>query len=104
MVQAHQYARDELATAVAASHSWRGVLRALGRPEHSAGALRSVRRQVLRFGIDNSHFTGQRRWSDGELSAAIAESRTWSEVLRRLNISTGNHVTVRAHAVRLGID
>jgi hypothetical protein len=56
-----QYTREELAAAVAASRSWRGVLRALGRPATSAGSQRAVRRRVAEFGIDHSHFTGQRR-------------------------------------------
>jgi len=58
------YPREMLAEAVASSHSSRGVLRHLRCLEHSAGALRAVRREVAAFGIDHSHFTGQRRWSD----------------------------------------
>jgi hypothetical protein len=106
MTQGHRHSRDELATAVAASHSWRGVFRRLGRPQHSAGALRSVRRQVDEFGIDYSHFTGQRRWSDRQLIDAVATSITWREVLTRLGLSDlrGDLRALRTHATRLGID
>ena len=77
MVSGHRYTREVLAEAVASSHSWRGVLRHLGRLEHSAGALRVIRREVKAFGIDHSHFTGQRRWSDRQLIDAIASARSW---------------------------
>ena len=98
------YPREMLAEAVASSHSSRGVLRHLRCLEHSAGALRAVRREVAAFGIDHSHFTGQRRWSDRQLKDAIAQSRSWSDTLRRLGVSGGNHVSVRAAAARLGLD
>lgn len=103
----HVYSRDELAAAVASSHSWRGVLRALGRSATSAGVQRAVRRQVDALGIDHSHFTGQRRWSDRQLAEAVAGARSWSDVLVRLGLSEaggGSLRTVRAHATRLGID
>jgi hypothetical protein len=105
MTSGRQYTRDELAAAVAASRSWRGLLRALGRSATSAGAQRAVRRQVDAFRIDHSHFTGQRRWNDAQLRDAVAESQSWVGVLDRLGLSSGgNHATVRAHAARLGFD
>ncbi|WP_375498958.1 group I intron-associated PD-(D/E)XK endonuclease [uncultured Jatrophihabitans sp.] len=97
---------EELATAVASSRSWRGVLRALGRPDTSAGTFRAVRRQVDALGIDHSHFTGQRRWSDSQLATAIATADSWREVLVRLDLSDGggNLSAVRGHAARLSLD
>lgn len=105
MTRGHRYTREQLSAAVAASHSWRGVLRALGRSSTSAGVQRAVRRQVAEFGIDHSHFTGQRRWSDRQLIDAVARSRTWVEVLQRLGLSEGggNRTAAQAHARRLGI-
>lgn len=102
----YQYSREILAEAVAASHSWRGVLRRLGRPEHSAGAVRIVRREVEAFGIDHSHFTGQRRWSDRQLIDAVASAHTWREVQASLGLSdSGSDLRdVRTHASRLGLD
>jgi hypothetical protein len=79
-------------------------MRHLGRPEHSAGATRVIRREVEAYGIDHSHFTGQRRWSDSQLRDAIRDSQSWSETIRHLGVSGGNHVSVRANAARLGID
>lgn len=100
------YTHEELARAVAGSRSWRGVLRALGRPPASAGTYRSVRRRVEALGIDHSHFTGQRTWSDADLVAAVGGSRSWLEVVRRLGLSdaSGNLAGLRGHAVRLGLD
>jgi hypothetical protein len=64
-----------------------------------------VRRRVDAFGIDHSHFTGQRRWSDGQLAAAVAAANNWRDVLDRLGLSDGggNLTAVRAHATRLGL-
>ena len=106
MARGHQYTRDELTTAVAASHSWRGVLRVLGRSATSAGVQRAVRRQVEALGIDHSHFTGQRRWSNRQLIEAVAAAHSWLEVLHRLGLSEGggNRTAMKTHTRRLGID
>ena len=105
MSRGRDYTYEALSAAVASAHSWRGVLRALGHPGTSAGAQRSIRRQVAALDIDHSHFTGQRRWSDAQLLAAVPESRTWEDLLARLGLSSaGNQATIRAHAVRLGLD
>ena len=100
------YTREELSVVVAESHSWRGVLRALGRSATSAGVQRAVRRQVDAFGIDYSHFTGQRRWTDQQLADAIARANTWRDVLGQLGLadSAGNQRTVRTRATRLSLD
>lgn len=99
------YSDADLESAVAASRSWRGVLRALGLRATSASAQRSARLNAERLGLDFSHFTGQRRWSDSELAAAIDGSFTWREVQVRLGLAPDSHNTgVRAHALRLGID
>ena len=52
------YTRDELAQAVAASTSFAGVLRFLGRPQ-AGGTQAHVARRVRREGLDTSHFTGR---------------------------------------------
>jgi hypothetical protein len=102
-----RYSDAELAAAVAQARSWRGVLRRLGLPAQSAGAMRSARRRADALGLDHRHFTGQRRWSDAELAAAVAGSRTWSEVSPRLGLAGPSGSTVaslRSHAARLGLD
>jgi hypothetical protein len=94
-----------LTAAVANSHSWRGVLRALGLRATSAGALRTVRREVDRLGLDHSHFTGQRRWTDAQLATAVAESGSWTRVAETLGVSGGSsHPLLKGHALRLGLD
>jgi predicted RNA-binding Zn-ribbon protein involved in translation (DUF1610 family) len=55
---ARKYTPEVLAEAAAASFSVAGVLRHLGVPQ-SGGAHAHISRQLKRFGIDTSHFTGQ---------------------------------------------
>jgi hypothetical protein len=73
----------------------------------SAGAIRIVKRHVARLGLDTSHFTGQRRWSDAQLRRAIANAYSWRELFTALGLSPDHgdgRVMVKAHAVRLGLD
>jgi hypothetical protein len=96
----------QLVSAVAASRSWRGVMRELGLCVTSAGSIRIVKRHVSRLGLDTSHFTGQRRWSDAQLRRAVTGSYSWSELLSELGLhgSTDDRTRVKAHAARLGLD
>lgn len=98
---------SQLIAAVAASRSWRGVMRELGLCVTSAGSIQVVKRHVNRLGLDTSHFTGQRRWSDAQLRRAVASAYSWRELLSDLGLVPGNgddRVRVKAHAVRLGLD
>ncbi|WP_375476125.1 group I intron-associated PD-(D/E)XK endonuclease [uncultured Jatrophihabitans sp.] len=99
------YSDDDLARAVLSAHSWRGVLRALGLRATSAGSARSVRRHTERLGLSYAHFTGQRRWSDGALRAAVATAGSWSQVATALGLVAdgGTLTALRAHAHRLGL-
>lgn len=45
-----------------------------------------------------------RRWTDEQLAAAVAASRTLSEVCRRLGILPGKYDVLRRHIARLGLD
>ncbi|MFL6090522.1 MAG: group I intron-associated PD-(D/E)XK endonuclease [Aeromicrobium sp.] len=99
------YDDEMLATAVASSRSWRGVLRALGLHVSSGGATRMIQREVDRLGLDHSHFTGQRRWTDADLIQAVAGSRSWKEVTAALGIQGGSsYPLLKGHALRLGLD
>lgn len=99
------YNDEQLRAAVASQHSWRGVLRALGLVATSAGSMRSARRHADRLGISYEHFTGQRRWSDEALAAAVARSRSWSAVARALGMAGGSSIpALKGHSVRLGLD
>src|SRR5690348_4233191 len=66
-----KWSDTDLATAVTASRSWRGVMRELGLCVTPAGSLRVVKRRVALLGLDTSHFTGQRPWSDAALSGLL---------------------------------
>lgn len=99
------YSDSQLIDAVQASRSWRGVLRALGLAATSAAAMRSVRAHADRLRLDYSHFTGQRRWTDQQLAAAIASATSWAQVSEKLGLAGGSSTTtIRGHAVRLGLD
>lgn len=45
-----------------------------------------------------------RNWTDEQLTAAVAASRTLSEVCRRLGLQPGKYDILRAHIARLGLD
>jgi hypothetical protein len=98
---------SQLAAAVTASRSWRGVMRELGLCVTSAGAIRVVKRHVAYLGLDTSHFTGQRRWSDAQLRRAAAAAYSWSELMLDLGLvpnSAHERTRIKAHAIRLGLD
>jgi hypothetical protein len=71
----------QLMDAVAGSSNWRDVMRKLGLNANSAGAIRIVRRDVERLGLDTSHFRGKRIWSDAQLRRAVMDSQSWDELL-----------------------
>ena len=99
------YDDDALTAAVAASRSWRAVLRHLGLTATSSAAIRSVRSRADRLGLDASHFTGQRRWTHAQLAEAVANSRSWSQVAAALGLAGGSSTgALKGHAARLGID
>jgi hypothetical protein len=97
----------QLAEAVKASGSWRGVMRELGLNSTSAGAIRIVRGHATRLALDTSHFRGKRSWSDSQLRRAVLDARSWDDALAALGLSTnsGNAQThIKSHAIRLGLD
>jgi hypothetical protein len=79
-------------------------MRELGLNATSAGAIRIVRRHVVRLGLDTSHFRGKRKWSDVQLKRAVSESQSWDEVLEALGLAVnggGMRTHVKSHAIRL---
>lgn len=67
--------------------------------------MRSVRAHADRLELDYAHFTGQRRWTDQGLAAAVSSAKTWAQVAEALGLVGGSSVTtLRGHAVRLGLD
>ncbi len=82
-------------------------MRELGLCVTSAGSIWIVKRHVTRLGLDTSHFTGQRRWSDAQLRRAVASAYSWPELQSELGLthdSTDDRTRVKAHAARLGLD
>jgi hypothetical protein len=100
---------QQLSDAVKTSTNWRTVMRELGYGERSssAGAIRIVRRRAVQLGLDSSHFRGKRRWSDAQLRQAVAESRSWVDVLTALGLSSTDSSAqphVKGHTIRLDLD
>lgn len=82
-------------------------MRALGLRPDSAGAIRIMKRQVVRLGLDTSHFKGRRGWSDAQLRRAVIDAQSWDELLMTLGLaphSGDGQTRVKAHAMRLGLD
>jgi len=97
---------EQLRVAVAGQRSWRGVLRALGLVATSGGSIGTVRRRADKLGLDSSHFTGARRWSDEDLIAAIEHSLSWTEVAETLGLIKERRTGLRlkGDALRLGLE
>jgi hypothetical protein len=95
---------EQIRAAVDGARSWNDTARALGFKGLTGGAMRSVKMRVAKLGIDTSHFTHQRRWSDEQLRQAIIEATSWTGVLRTLNIGERSRLSVKWHATRLGLD
>ena len=103
----HTWSDAQLIDAVAGSSNWRDVMRKLQLNANSAGAIRIVRRDVERLGLDTSHFRCQRIWSDAQLRRAVMDSQSWDELLSTLGLAPGSgdaRTRVKAHAIRLRLD
>jgi hypothetical protein len=103
----HTWSDTQLKGAVAAATNWRDVMRALGLRADSAGAIRIMKRHVIRLGLDTSHFRGKRRWSDAQLRRAVIDAQSWDELLKALGLVPGSgdgRIRIKAHAMRLGLD
>jgi hypothetical protein len=101
------WSNTDLTNAVAVSRSWRGVMRKLGLCVTATGSIRVVKSRVALLGLDTSHFTGQRTWSDAALKRAAAQTYSWDELLTAIGTksrSADARIRVKAHAVRLGLD
>ena len=97
---------EDLAAAVRASRSWRGVLRALGLPESSSRLGRLVRARCDELRLDYSHFDRQRSWTDADLVRLVPEAASWSALLGSLGYETTSRsarARVRSNCARLGV-
>jgi hypothetical protein len=77
----------QLRAAIAGATNWRDVMRALGLRDNSAGAIRIIKRDATRLGLDTSHFRGKRGWSDAQLRRAVIDARSWDELLTTLGLA-----------------
>jgi hypothetical protein len=103
------YTEAEARTAIAGAVSWREILRALGLGYHGKN-INTLRRRAARWGIPTDHLPDGRGakpldYGDGDLRAAIANSRSWAEALRRLGYcpSGGNWKTLKKRTAALGL-
>lgn len=86
----------EFVAIVARCRSWRHVLRESGSTTTSTSG---VRRRATLLGLDVSHFTGQRRWSDAELWEALSSVTSWTEAAIKLGTPAA---VLKRHAMRSG--
>ncbi|MGH2474968.1 MAG: hypothetical protein ACRDIL_06865, partial [Candidatus Limnocylindrales bacterium] len=95
---------------MASSTTLAAVMRALGlRP----GKYDMMRGHIDRLGIDATHIRSvsgsrtrrPRTWSDEQLSAVVARSRSYAEVMRKLGYapSGGIHRWLKAYMAQLGL-
>jgi hypothetical protein len=95
---------SDLAAAVAAERSWRGVLRRLGFT--TSRTARVLRAACDELGIDYAHFR-QITPDDATLRRVVPAARSWPEALAALGYvpSSGSaRATVRKHCRRLGLE
>jgi hypothetical protein len=105
-IHATRWTESELRSAVRSSTSWADVLRLFGYKPSSTVVRRALQRESNFYGVDTSHFSAQRRWSDHELIGAAATTRTWPELLIALGLSANSKSSnsVRTAARRLGVE
>lgn len=113
MPRARSWTDDQLLDAIALADSWQGVCRALSLGA-GGGTYAVIRRHARRLGADTAHLPGfvagrpvtRRRFTDDELVAAVAESSTFADVMRRFGYqpSGGMHRWMKARIQGLGLD
>jgi len=98
---------EDLHQAVERSCSISDVLRKLGLDPKGGGSRASIKKHILRLGLDTSHFgiSPRRSWKDSDLRSAVRHSTRMSEVCERLGLRTGgNYPSLYKHIARLGLD
>jgi len=96
----------DLAAAVTESTSYRGVMRRLG---FKNGSHRYLQQRIASLGLDTSHFEHhpqKRLCPDNQLRRVVAESNSYSDVLRALGVElkTVNFRRLRRRIGLLGLD
>lgn len=94
---------EQLRAAVAASRSWRGVLRQVGKTSPRTG--RELKERCDALGITYGHF-GSGVPDDASIVSAVESGRSWQEVLERLGYarhSGSARASVRKRCAALGV-
>ena len=109
-VDRRSWSDEDLERAVAAASSLNGVFGELGLVVGGTQWI-IVRRAIEELGFDTSHWerplgNGGRRWTDDDLRAAVPESRSVHEVMRRMGLKPngGSHAAVSERIEELGLD
>ena len=113
MPRARSWTDDQLIDVVAGADTWSDVVRGLGLT-HGGRTYGVLRARAVALDIDTSHLLDlvdgrprtRRRFTDEELSEAVARCNTLSAVMRTLGYepSGGMHRFIKAHVERLGLD
>ncbi|MEU1015941.1 HNH endonuclease [Streptomyces sp. NPDC005898] len=101
-----RYTRDLLEEAARETRTWDEAVRWCG-GEPTSGSRSYLRRKMASEGIDTSHFPRPGvRHTEQRLRAAVAQSTSVKEVVRRLGISNvgGNHAHISRRITALGLD
>jgi transposase-like protein len=103
------YGKAEAQAVLTEAESWREALEALGCNYHGKN-IETLRKWAARWGISTDHLSDNRgvqraRYTDEELTEAIAASVSWAETLRRLGYcpTGGNWRTLKKRTAELGI-
>lgn len=104
---------EDLAEAVADADSLKGVFDRMGL-RIGGSQWQLLRQLILERDLDTQHWKRplgsragrSRSWTDDDLRRVVPESRTYAEVLRRLEVQPGgsNHAAVRDRIAELGLD
>jgi hypothetical protein len=100
---------DDLRRSVADSHTWQEVRSALGL-RGGGSTIKRLREHARRLGLDVAHLPASgampRRFSDEQLTQAVAQATSLRGVFIDLGLSVGGSAWLRMqeHIVRLGLD
>jgi PD-(D/E)XK endonuclease len=89
---------EQLVAAVRDGRSWRDAARRLGLSGH--GPSPTVKREVVRLGLDTSHFGASLLCSDDDLKAALATATSWGKLLAVLGLRTASRRARQVVATR----
>ncbi len=95
----------QLIQAVTTKFSMSEVLRELGLYPNSSNA-KTIQTHMGRLGLKSEHWAVHfKKWSEEQLTRAVATQFTMAMVLRELGLSPvgGNYKTIRQHILRLGL-